>query len=130
MRTKLTFYYLPVSILWNLDEVFIIPPLLFTNSHHSLMGKNCLHSAALPQRPLLKKSVNISVRASLVSFGNFMFTLPHWGILASLSVCPVCSSNFRLVLIFLVSFIHIAYHPGCRLMSTVNMNMRYLFNYT
>lgn len=28
----------PVSILWNLDEVFIIPPLLFTNSLHSLMG--------------------------------------------------------------------------------------------
>lgn len=35
MTNKFTPYYLQIFILCNLDEVFIISPSLFTNSHHS-----------------------------------------------------------------------------------------------
>lgn len=42
MTSKFTPYYSQIFIRCNLDEVFIISPSLFTNSHHSLMRKKLI----------------------------------------------------------------------------------------
>lgn len=70
----MTFYYLPVTVLWNIDKVFIILAFLFTSSHHSLMGETACIMQAYHNDPSLKTSVNISARASLVLVDNGMFT--------------------------------------------------------